>query len=273
MPCFRKAGHKTSPPHVNSVECGKAIRDRKRSAKIHCIRSLPPNVPTIVQFIVQGLALVFGQQRFRPFIWRPMLISGVVFLAIVMIGYWLIVPMGDRFLVSRGLDSWIGGTLIRVGYAVIWWFLAGVVFASIAGLLSSFLWDNLSLEVERSVRPDPPHQKLGAGDLVVDTASRGVFALFIFGFTCACFWLPPAGILLAAWLCLYDYTASAYLRRGTLFPAQFRKAFGVRGSATFALVSGLLTIVPIVNVLMLPGLVAGGTLMLAEHERRSGTSQ
>lgn len=244
-----------------------------RPKEILCIRSPSQNVTTIVQFIVQGIGLVFGNRRFWPFIWRPMLVSAAVFLAILLVGYWLIVPWGDRFLVSRGLDSWIGGTLIRVGYAVVWWFLAGVVFASIAGLLSSFVWDNLSLEVERSVRPDAPHQRLTAGDLVVDTVARGIFALFIFGFTCACFWLPPAGIILAAWLCLYDYTASAYLRRGTLFPTQFRKAFGVRGSATFAVVSGLLTIVPLVNVLMLPGLVAGGTLMLAEHERRTGTSQ
>lgn len=227
----------------------------------------------IVQFISQGIALVFGNRRFWPFIWRPMLISAGILLAIIVLGYLLIVPAGDRFLDSRGLDSWLGGTLIRVGYAIVWWFLAGVVFAAISGLFSSLLWDKLSLEIEREVNPNAPLPHLTAGSLMTDTVSRGIFAICIFLCTCGCFWLPPAGIALAAWLCLYDYTASAFLRRGILFPTQFRRALGVRGSATFALVSGLITVVPLLNVLLLPGLVAGGTLMVAEHERRTAQPQ
>lgn len=226
-----------------------------------------------MQFIVQGIGLVFGNRRFWPFVWRPMAISAAILIAIIALGYFLIVPGGERFLAERGLDSWVGASLLRLGYALVWWFLAGVVFASIGGLLSSFLWEGLSLEVEREVNANPPTHKLQTSELVSDTVSRGIFAFTIFFGTCACFWFPPAGVLLAAWLCLYDYTASAYLRRGVLFPTQFRRAFGVRGSASFALVSGLLTLVPFLNVVMLPGLVAGGTLMLAEHERRSGASQ
>jgi len=226
-----------------------------------------------MQFIVQGIGLVFGNRKFWPYIWRPMMISAAVLLAIIALGYWLVVPAGDRFMTARGMDSWFTGGLLRLGYAVIWWFLAGVVFVSIGGLLSSFLWEELSLKVEQEVNPEAPSEKLTGKEILVDAASRGIFAIGIFFGTCACFWFPIGAVVLAAWLCLYDYTASAYIRRKTLFPTQFRKAFGVRGSATFALSAGILTLVPFLNVIALPGLVAGGTLMLAEHERRTRASQ
>ncbi len=202
-----------------------------------------------------------------------MAISALILLTIMGLGYWLIVPWGDRTLTQWGLGSWVGGALLRIGYAILWWFLAGIVFAAISGLLSSFLWEKLSFEIEKEVSANPPEHRLTKGELITDTLTRGIFALAIFFFTCGCFWLPLAGVLLAAWLCLYDYTAAPYLRRGILFPTQARRAFGVRGSATFAVASGLLTVIPLVNVLLLPGLVAGGTLMLAEHERRTSASQ
>lgn len=217
--------------------------------------------------------MVFGNRRFWPFIWRPMAISAAILAAIMLLGYLLIVPWGDRVLAQWGLESWVGGAILRIGYAILWWFLAGIVFAAISGLLSSFLWEHLSFEIEKESNPSPPKHRLSKGELVTDMLTRGFFALGIFFFTCGCFWFPLMGVLLAAWLCLYDYTAAPYLRRGILFPTQARRAFGVRGSATFAIVSGLLTVIPLVNVLLLPALVAGGTLMLAEHERRSSASQ
>lgn len=226
-----------------------------------------------MQFIVQGIGLVFGNRKFWPYVWRPMLISAAILFAIIGIGYWLVVPTGDRFMAARGLDSWFTGGLLRLGYAVIWWFLAGVVFASLGGLLSSFVWEELSLMVEREVDPNAPSHKLKGQEILADALSRGAFAICIFLGTCACFWFPIGAVVLSAWLCLYDYTASAYIRRQVLFPSQFRKAFGVRGSATFAVSAGILTLVPLLNVIALPGLVAGGTLMLAEHERRTRASQ
>jgi uncharacterized protein involved in cysteine biosynthesis len=63
---------------------------------------------------------------------------------------------------------------------------------------------------------------------------------------------------------LLDYTAPAFLRRGlTLGPqwARLRHGFD-RDTAAFALVAGLLSLVPLVGVLLLPGLVAGGTLLV-----------
>lgn len=216
-------------------------------------------------FVVRGIGLVFGNRRYWPFVWKPMLACAGVFLAIVALGYWIFVPMLSSTL-GRWVDDRIAGGTATVAYAIIWWFLSGIVFVTIAGLLSSILWDRLSYEVERTVNPSPPKEDTNFAEWLADALPRAGFACLIFCGTLGCFWLLPVAVVLASWLCLYDYTASAYLRRGISFARQFGRAFRCKGWPTFALACGLLTLLPFINVLVLPGLVAGGTLMVAESE-------
>lgn len=220
-------------------------------------------------FVARGIGLVFGQRRYWPFVWRPMLASGAVFLGIFAIGYWLAVPFMAGQLERVGLSERITGGTALLAYGLLWWFLSGVVFVSMAGLLSSVLWDRLSYEVERSIDPNPPKEQTNWSEWLIDALPRAGFAALIFCGSLGCFWLLPVSVALASWLCLYDYTASPYLRRGIPFHKQFGLAIRCKGWPTFALTCGLLTLLPLVNVLLLPGLVAGGTLMVAEDKRRS----
>ncbi len=219
-------------------------------------------------FVVRGITLVLGDRKFWPFIWRPMLSSAGIFAAVLALGYWLIVPQIKGLFNRIGLEEGIASAGATAAYVAVLWFVAGILFITIAGLTSSFLWDRLSYEVERTLRPAPPKQDLTWKLWVADALPRTAFATLIFCGSVGCFWLLPVGVVLASWLCLYDYTASAYMRRGVLFMGQLSKAPRNNGWPTFALTCGLLTLIPFVNVVLLPGLVAGGTLMVAENEQR-----
>ncbi len=218
-------------------------------------------------FVVRGITLVLGNRRFWPFIWRPMLASAGIFAFVLAIGYWLIVPQVRGLFNRTGLGEGVANVGATAAYLILLWFVASVLFITIAGLTSSFLWDRLSYEVERTVRPAPPKHETTWPIWVADALPRTGFATLIFCGSVGCFWILPIGVALASWLCLYDYSACAYLRRGISFPVQFRSVFKNKGWPTFALTCGLLTLIPIVNVLLLPGLVAAGTLMVAENER------
>ncbi|HTQ11030.1 MAG TPA: hypothetical protein VMI31_13225, partial [Fimbriimonadaceae bacterium] len=105
-----------------------------------------------------------------------------------------------------------------------------------------------------------------------DGVARGSFALAVTLLSLCCGWLffgVPA-VLFAGFLGLHDYTSAAYLRRGVTFPAQMSPVGKLEGRFSFAIAAGLLTLIPLVNVLMLPCLVAGGTLMVVDAEKPSG---
>lgn len=225
-----------------------------------------------MQFVVRGITLVFGNRRFWPYIAKPMLASFAVYLGIIAFGYWLVVPRLAAQIDRIGLDDRVSGGAATLLYGVLWWFLSGVVFVTIAGLTSSLLWDRLSYEVERTVRDSPPKQDTNFSEWLIDALPRAGFATLIFCGSIGCFWIPPVGVVLASWLCLYDYSASAYLRRGVPFMRQFGKVFACKGWPTFALTCGLMTLLPFINVLMLPALVAAGTLMVAESDRSAGVT-
>ncbi len=222
-----------------------------------------------MNYVARGIALVFGQRRFWPYIWRPWLLSAGIFVAIVVLGLAVAVPLGTMALSSMGVATWLGGSTIIVAYGVALWFLAGIVFTSLTGIMSSFLWEKLSLEVERTVRADAPQSSLENSALITDSLIRMSFATLIFCGTAGCFWFLPMGVALASWLSLYDYTASTYLRRNVTFPVQFRTVFRNKPWPLFSLTCGLLTLIPFVNVLLLPGLVAGATLMVVENELKA----
>lgn len=193
--------------------------------------------------------------------------SCALFVGLLLLGAWVVVPASAGWLTSLGatasLAKWIGWGL----YLGLWVWLGGVVYLAIAGVMSSFLWDALAEAVEGTRGPLSPFVPVSAADRLADTAGRAAFSAAIALLALvAGWWCVPIAWLLAGWLGLYDYTASAYLRRGVVFRAQRRRALRCRGAGGFAAVSGLLGILPLVNVLMLPAMVAGGTLLVCENE-------
>ncbi len=221
-----------------------------------------------MRYVALGLRRVIEDRRLWPFVWKPMLWAAAIFAGAIVGGFVLFVPLIEGLLSRWDLLPQVGFGVGSILYAVAVWVFGGVLYLSLSGVLSSLLWDRLSMEVERSVRGTASLQSVGCGGTLWDTVLRGAFSLFIavgaFVFGCCTFGI--AGIVLAGWLGLLDYTASAYIRRGVLFPAQFGRATSLKGWQGFALGSGIITLLPLVNILMLPALVAGGTLLYLDSE-------
>lgn len=219
-----------------------------------------------MRFIVRGLRLVSSDRRLWPYIWKPMAAAGVIYVAILAIAYRLIVPAIEGVLRDRGLPEFFAA----IGFWLLAFFVSAMLYIGIAGVLSSLLWDKLSLEVERSVYGDAPVHDIGCAGNATDALGRGAFAiaLTILSLIFGCL-LPLLAVPIVGLLGLYDYTANAFLRRQVAFISQLREAHRCEGAFGFLLVAGVLTLFPILNLLMLPAMVAGGTLMVAESEKRS----
>ncbi len=164
---------------------------------------------------------------------------------------------------SRVLES-----LGSIGVGAIAAFAALPIYLIISGLFSSLLWDKLSLAVEQHVYGSAPTQRVGCGTQITDSVSRSAFSggLFIVSL-CFCWTGPVAGAVYAGWIGLLDFSASAYLRRGIAFGEEFRKVWRPQGAKGFALMCGLTSLLPFLFVLLLPGMVAGATILCREGER------
>jgi uncharacterized protein involved in cysteine biosynthesis len=222
--------------------------------------------------LVRGIRLVFAERRLRRYVWRPMLLAAAIFLAITVLAYLWVTPIVQGWIASVGLGGQMSAILGTVAFVLFWWFISSMLFVAIAGLLSSFLWERLSHEVEAMEGLLPHHEvKLGCGAAVYDTTIRGVLSLFVavaallLGW--ACFGI--VGLLLTGWLGLMDYTSCSFARRGILVDRQFAAVYRLEGWRSFLIGAGFVSFFPILNVLLLPGMVAGGTLLCAKSLARS----
>ena len=196
-----------------------------------------------------------------------MAIAALVFVAITVLAYFWITPLAQDWIARAGIDRAYSSILGSIAFFVLWWFISSILYLGIAGILSSFLWERLSIEVERIEGTLPTSEvKVGCGGTFYDTAIRAVVSIFValsalfLGWVC----FGLVGILLAGWLGLLDYTSCAFARRGILIDRQFKAVLTCRGWKSFVLGAGLIALFPLLNVLLLPGLVAGGTLLVAK---------
>ncbi|HEY0867591.1 MAG TPA: hypothetical protein VGE01_09435 [Fimbriimonas sp.] len=224
-------------------------------------------------YLLQSAGLFRRHPRLWRYCTRPLVFAAVAFLGIVLAGYALIVPAITRFL-QRGdyLPDALAAVLGAVAYLVAWVFLAGVAFLAIASFLSSFAWDRLSAEIEELVAGVAAPSKLPMGVMLADSAGRTVFSISTGAAALCCgLWLGGVpGIVAAGLIALFDFTASAYVRRGVLFGGQWGRVFRLKGAVSFIFTAGLLSLLPFINVALLPILVGAGTLMVVDSERRSG---
>jgi CysZ protein len=224
-----------------------------------------------VIYILKGMRLVFGDRQFRPYVWRPLLISLALFIAILVAGYLLLLPLFSGWAHHFGMSSFIGAIIATLVYILVLWFFSVTIYLTLAGLVSSWLWGALSEKVESTLRPVSP---MNFPPFLVDAIPRTLFSLFIVFCTLVggFFGVWPA-ILFAGWLSLYDYTSSYYLRRRIPFGRQFTLVYENRRWASFAFGCGMLTLIPFLNIILLPALVAGGTLMCVESEMGLGNTR
>ena len=227
--------------------------------------------------------MVFRDRRYWRYILVPWFWSTLIFFSVVVIGYFALVPWIQSVIEARlGPSSETTGllkSLVAIAYMAIWFFLAGFVFITITSLTSSFLWDDLSQRIEEDITGVPGRKStLPTGRIVVDSLSRGVFSILIAIASLFCGWVLPfvGPVLLAGWLGVLDYTSSAFLRYDRTVGQQWPVAMKMKGWFGFLVGSGLLSLLPFINVLLLPGLVAGGTVMAVRsgqlgHSRMSSS--
>jgi uncharacterized protein involved in cysteine biosynthesis len=196
-----------------------------------------------------------------------MAIAAIVFIAITVLAYVWLTPVVQSWIESIGSLRAYSSLLGNLAFIVLWWFISSMLYVAIAGILSSFLWERLSVEIERMENTLPtPETKIGCGGTIYDTSIRAFISLFVALSALLLGWLcfGVVGILLAGWLGLMDYTSCAFARRGILVDRQFNAVYKCPGWKSFLLGAGVIALFPFLNVLLLPGLVAGGTLLVGK---------
>jgi len=198
-----------------------------------------------------------------------MAISAGVFLALLIGGYFLIVPIISALANRAGVGSY-SGALGAVLYILLWFFLAGVIFLGIASFLSSLLWDRLSIEIETLVSGSAARQELPPAIAMADSVRRTLLSIGLALVALCASFIPPFiwPVVIAGYVGLIDYTSNAYARRGIQLAEQRRLVRKLPEWASFWLIGGLVTIVPVLNVLFMPIMVAAGTIMVTKGDQR-----
>jgi uncharacterized protein involved in cysteine biosynthesis len=226
-----------------------------------------------MRFILAGTALVFRTPRLWRFIIQPLLVGALAFMVVAAGAYWLIVPTLSELLRHPfGDDGFRGEAATAVAnlvFMLLFIVVSGSLYLVIVSFFSSTLWEKLSFAVELESTGKRVETKLPIPTIIGDSLQRGISAIAIGFLSMCCGWavFGIVGVLLAGFMGLYDYTSAAYLRRGITFAKQGAYLRKLPSRYSFAVCGGLLTLLPVVNVLMLPCLVAGGTLMVIESER------
>jgi len=218
-----------------------------------------------MRHFVDGIRLVATDRSLWSYIWRPLIWTAFAYLVVIAVGWLLLVPWVTGWVERWGIAGtvgWLGGTAL---YVVLLVFTSGPIFLALAGILSSLLWDKLGSEVEIREFGVAAEHKLTKTEWIGDTIFRGILSLIVATLTLLLGWMcfGIVAVFLAAWLGLMDYSAGSFLRRGIIYPTQNAHALSCPGWFGFSLLAGLLTLIPIANVLLFPGLVAGGTLLCA----------
>lgn len=207
---------------------------------------------------------MFGREpRLWRYVWRPVVLAAILFVGLFAAGFWVL----SRSIGDGGPLGQIAAALVLV---VVVYFAGTAAFLTIAAILGSFAWDRLTREVEILTVGHAADTKLSGGAVAADTVLRLLFtlALGLCGMCCGIVVPVVGGAVFAGAAGLFDCTASAYLHRGVTLSGQLRQAPRLPGWTGFAAICGLATLVPLLNVLALPILVAGGTIMVARAEGR-----
>lgn len=159
----------------------------------------------------------------------------------------------------------VGGLAIA---AVLTFAFGSAAFLGFVGLIGGFGFERLSEEVEARAFGRVAGKTIGFGARLGDGLARALLAA-VLGLAGLCL----SGTLVVPWLIasmlvFLDATAPALLRRDIGLGRQFGIARRLPDALPFAAVAGLVALVPVLNVLALPVLVAAGTLMVADDGSR-----
>lgn len=218
-----------------------------------------------------GIWLVARTPRLWPLCLGPLIAALTTYVLLgAALGFWAVPRIAGWFGLERGSGVWWAA---EIGFVLVWLVLFSFLFVLLVGIFAGLIFDRLSRAVEALTGGvSPPDTPLGWTRAVGDSLQRLLLSgtLGIAALVLSLFLGPSPGVLAAAVIGLLDFTAPAYLRRGLTLGPQSGRLLGKPDGATFgfALISGLLSLLPLVGVLLLPGLVAGGTLLVRRKEER-----
>ncbi len=223
-----------------------------------------------MRHILQGGRMVLAQPGLRKTFWQPILATCAASLAVLLAGLVGMMTLGGWVFDRMGWPDWLGflGGGVLFGAA---WLLAGsAIFVAIAGLIAGLFAERISGVIEKASGMPPRTFAHRAGAQAADTALRlfqsiiGAVAMLLIGLT------PlgiPAAILIGGWLGAMEFTSASFGRRGWLAPDQALRLRRLPGAWGFIIGSGLISLIPIVNAIALPALIAGGALLVGEADR------
>jgi CysZ protein len=223
--------------------------------------------------ILAGIRLLAKTPRLWPLALGPLLGAFLLYVVLGVVGGLWLVPL---------LEEWLGEWAIvgKLPALLAWLVLFPYIFLVLASAFTGIAFEPLAREVEKSKTGTMPAaipltrlQSLGdsAARLLVNLTLGGV--AFIIGLVLLPFGLGPFGPVLsvcaASVIGLLDYTSVGYLRRGKTLGAQWKHLRTHLGLdvLSFALVAGLLSLVPFLGVLLMPSLIAGGTLLALKKQQ------
>ena len=207
--------------------------------------------------ITRALRLFARERGLWRYALAPLAWAALAYLAVAALAFGLLVPLGHRL---TGTDA---GSLIGLVVAlVVVVALAGPIYLGLVALIAGFGFDALSLAVEKAEFGSAAGRPLGFAAGLADGIPRALLTLAL-GVVALCgSVLVVVPFFVAAFLALMDTTAPALLRRGVGLGRQFGVARRLPGALPFALIAGVVALVPVLNVLALPILVAAGTIMV-----------
>jgi uncharacterized protein involved in cysteine biosynthesis len=216
----------------------------------------------------KALRLVVSERSLWGYIVGPLSVALAAYAAVLVAGYTFFAALLGWAAARWGVQPPFAWAAAGVVVLVLWVFVSGPVFIGLASVSSALVWDKLSLQAEGLVRADPPQIRLRFGQVAADLALRGTatvvlaMAVMLFGW----FGLGLFALAVGGWMGLSDFTAPALARRGAVFPRQPLLALRLKGWPGFWLLAGLSSLVPFVNVVLLPVWIVAGTLMVAASD-------
>jgi CysZ protein len=222
--------------------------------------------------ILAGMRILARTPRLWHLALGPLVGAFLFYLVLGVVGGLWLVPL---------LEEWLGEWAIvgKIPALLAWLVLFPYIFLVFASAFTGIAFEPLAREVEKSVTGTTPGPiPLTHIQSFSDSAARLFINLTLGGVAFLIGLLfgplgPVIGPILSACAAsligLLDYTSVGYLRRGKTLGAQWKHLRTHLGFDifSFAIVAGLLSLVPFLGILLMPSLIAGGTLLALKKQQ------
>jgi hypothetical protein len=146
----------------------------------------------MMEHLLKGIGYVFTRRKLWPYVWGPMVVAAVVFIAISLLARMWLAPVFSDWIGRMGLEALYSGILGQIAFTLLWWLIASMLYVGIAGVLSAFLWERLSREIEILEGTLPEKEaRIGCLGVTYDTLIRSGISLFV-----------GIAAFVTGWLCL-----------------------------------------------------------------------